>query len=186
MEDAQIVELYWQRREEAVMQTQKKYDAYLNAVAFRILADQEDSRECVNDALLAAWESIPPHRPKVLSVYLAKITRQTAIDVYRRRSSAKRRDSEYALSLSELEDVLPGGTTPEEVLEGKLLEESLDRFLAALSREERNLFLRRYYFFDSLAEAAHHCGMGQAKAKSMLHRTRQRLRRQLEKEGFTL
>ncbi len=186
MEDAQIVELYWQRNEEAVAITQQKYGPYLGKVAYNILADLEDSQECVNDTFLAAWNSMPPHRPGILRTYLAKITRQAALDICRKRGSAKRRDSEYTLSLWELAEVLPGGTAPEAVLEGKLLEDSLDKFLAGLNREARILFLRRYYFFDSLAEAAARCGMSQSKAKSMLHRTRQKLRSHLQKEGFVL
>ena len=184
MEDGKIVALYWLRQEEALRQTQKKYGDYLRKIADNVLSDREDSEECVNDTLLAAWNSIPPHRPQVLSSYLGKIVRQTAIDRYRKKNSEKRRASEYALSLEELGECLSGGTTPDAVLEGMELEKAVNRFVRGLGETERNLFLCRYYFFDSLKEAAASCGMGEAKAKSMLFRIRKKLREYLMKEGF--
>ena len=116
MKDADIVSLYWQRNQEAIRQTQNKYGGYLSKVAYNILADFEDSKECVNDTYLKAWNSMPPQRPAVLSTYLGKITRQLAIDVFRKKHSAKRYASQYALSLEELGDSFSGGTTPEQAL----------------------------------------------------------------------
>lgn len=111
MEDEQIVTLYWDRDETAIQETQTKYDRYLTKIACNILADMEDSRESVNDTYLAAWNSIPPQRPSVLSAYLAKLTRRISIDRFRYRTRDKRRDSQYALSLSELDDCVSGGNT---------------------------------------------------------------------------
>ena len=104
MEDEKIVSLYWSRDEAAIRETEAKYDRYLTKIAYNILYNREDSRESVNDTYLAAWNSIPPHRPGVLSVYLGKITRRISIDIFRKRNRLKRRDSEYAVSLAEIED----------------------------------------------------------------------------------
>lgn len=185
MEDSEIVALYWARREAAIEHTAQKYGAYLEKIACNVLLDREDSRECVNDTYLRAWNSMPTQRPSVLATYLGRIVRGLAIDCYRRRTSAKRAPSTYALSLSELREVC-GGESPEDALEAKRLGETLNRFLRTLSPQARALFLGRYYYFDSLKEAAAYCAMGEAKAKSLLHRTRVKLRAYLEEEGYSL
>ena len=186
MEDAEIVELYWARDEDAITQTKTKYGAYLNRVAYNILADREDSQECVSDTLLAAWRSMPDNRPKNLRTYLGKITRQVSIDLYRRRNRMKRYASEYAISLEELGDSFTDGRTPEDELNARLLTETVNRFLRTLPDEARNTFIGRYYFFDSVKNVARYCGMSESKCKSMLYRTRQSLKVYLQKEGFDL
>ena len=186
MKDAEIVDLYWERNEVAIQQTQQKYGAYLSKVAYNILSDFEDSKECVNDTYLKAWNSMPTYRPSVLSTYLGKIARQLSIDVFRKKNSAKRYASEYAVSLEELGDSFSDGTTPEQAFDAKLLDDAINRFLRALPDDARNTFIGRYYFFDSLKEVATYCGMSEAKAKSMLYRTRQSLKAYLVKEGFDL
>lgn len=186
VEDEKIVALYWERREEAVRQTQKKYGKYLFKIAYNVLSDREDCEECVNDTLLAAWNSIPPHRPRTLSSYLGKIVRQTAIDSYRKKHSEKRCASEYALSLEELGACFSDGMTPESIVAGIQLDEAVNRFVRGLGVQERNAFLCRYYFFDSIKDVAQSCGISQAKAKSMLFRLRKRLREYLTEEGFLL
>ncbi len=186
MQDQQIVQLYWARNEEAITQTQQKYGAYLSKVAYNILADFEDSRECVNDTYLAAWNSMPTHRPDILSTYLGRIARQISIDVFRRKNSIKRYASEYALSLSELEDGFSNGETPEQAVDAKQLAEALNRFLRAVPKDARNAFIGRYYFFDPLKKVASYCGMSEAKVKSLLYRTRQSLKEYLVKEGYDL
>ena len=185
MRDEEIVELYWQRSEAAVRETAAKYEAYLTKIARNILSDPEDGRECVNDTYLAAWNSMPEHRPAVLSTYLGKITRQLSIDVFRKRNSQKRRASEYALSLSELEDCCADADTPEQTVDAGLLAEAINAFLRTLPDTARNLFIGRYFFFDSVKEAAAYCGLSEANAKSLLFRTRQKLKDYLVKEGFT-
>ena len=112
MEDSKIVDLYWDRNEEAIVCTQQKYGAYLLKIARNILSDKQDSEECVNDTYLAAWNSIPENRPKNLSSYLGRIVRQISIDVFRKKNSLKRGGSEYILSYSELEEDVSGGTDP--------------------------------------------------------------------------
>lgn len=186
MQDSEIVALYWDRNEDAVQQTQQKYGAYLAKVAYNILSDFEDSRECVNDTYLKAWNSMPNHRPDILSTYLGKITRQLSIDVFRKKNSAKRYASEYAVSLEELGDSFSDGITPDQALDAKRLDEAINCFLRTLPNDARNAFIGRYYFFDSLKDVAAYCGMSEAKAKSMLYRTRQSLKVYLIKEGFDL
>lgn len=186
MKDAQIVELYWSRSEDAIAVTKERYQGYLMKIAMQILENEEDAEECVNDTYLAAWNSMPDHRPETLSTYLGKITRQTAIDLWRRKNRQKRANSEYTLSLEELEEVLPGGSTPEKELDATLLSQAINRFLRTLPAETRRLFLGRYFYCDPLKEVASYCGMKEAKAKSTLFRTRKNLKRFLEKEGFTL
>lgn len=184
MEDEAIVSLYWAREESAIRETEIKYDRYLTKIAYNILADREDSRESVNDTYLAAWNSMPPHRPGVLSAYLAKLTRRISIDRFRYRNRDKRRESEYTLSLSELGDCVSGGNTTEEIINVKLLADAIGIYLRLQSEEARNAFIGRYYFLDSVKEVAAYCGMSESKCKTLLHRTRVGLKEYLRKEGF--
>mgnify|MGYP002734906121 CR=1 FL=1 len=186
MEDEAIVCLYWQRNESAIRETERKYDRYLTKIAMNILADREDSRESVNDTYLAAWNSMPPHRPGVLSTYLGKITRRISIDRFRYRTREKRRQSEYEISLSELGDCVSGGNTTEEAVNGKLLADAIGIWLRLQPEENRNLFLCRYYFLDSLQEVAKNCGITESKCKTVLFRMRKSLKEYLEKEGFVV
>lgn len=186
MEDEQIVSLYWERSEAAIRETQTKYDHYLTKIAYNVLADYEDSRESVNDTYLAAWNSMPPHRPGVLSTYLAKITRRISITRFRHRNRDKRKESEYAISLSELGDCVSGGNTTEETVNVKLLADAIGIYLRLQPEEARNAFIGRYYFLDSLKEVAAYCGMSESKAKTLLYRTRLGLKEYLEKEGFAV
>ena len=182
MQDEEIIALYWQRSETAISETEQKYGHYLLKIANNILASREDSRESVNDTYLKAWESMPPHRPAALAAYLGRITRQNAIDVFRKRNRKRRRETEYALSLCELEECIPGGDTPEEQADLQLLSGAISSYLAALPEEARCLFIGRYYYMDSLREAAAYCHMSEAKAKSLLYRTRQGLKAHLEQD----
>ena len=184
MKDQDIVNLYWDRNENAIHQTQMKYGAYLSKVSYNILADFEDSKECVNDTYLAAWNSMPENRPNNLATYLGKITRQISIDVFRKRHREKRYASEFAISFDELGDSFTDGVTPEQQLNAKLLDEAINRFVSALPDMAQKTFVGRYYFFDSLKEIASYCGMTESKVKILLFRTRQKLKLYLKKEGF--
>ncbi len=184
MQDEAIVNLYFDRDETAITMTKEKYDRYLTTIAFNILADREDSSESVNDTYLAAWNSIPPHRPSVLSTYLGKLTRRIAIDRFRKRHRQKREASEYALSLSELHECLSANDVPEDQLEAKQLGQAINDFLRTVSADARRLFIGRYYFLDPLKTAAAYCGMSESRAKTLLYRTRCALKEYLEKEGF--
>ena len=184
VKDQDIVNLYWDRNEDAIYQTQLKYETYLSKVSYNILADFEDSKECVNDTYLAAWNSMPENRPNNLATYLGKITRQISIDVFRKRHREKRYASEYAVSLDELGDSFTDGVTPEQELDAKLLDEAINRFVSALPEMTQRAFVGRYYFFDSLKDIASYCGMKEGKVKILLFRTRQKLKVYLKKEGF--
>lgn len=186
MEDERIVSLYWQRDESAIRETETKYSRYLIKIAYNILSDMEDSRESVNDTYLAAWNSMPPHRPGVLSTYLAKLTRRISIDRFRYRTREKRKQSEYEISLSELGDCVSGGNTTEEAVNVKLLADAIGIFLRLQSEEARNVFIGRYYFLDSVKDVAAYCGITESKCKTVLHRTRLALREYLIKEGFAV
>ena len=186
MQDEIIVALYWKRNESAISETERKYGRYLSKIAHNILSDWEDSKETVNDTYLKAWNSMPPHKPNVLSTYLGKITRQLSIDAFRTRNREKRKPSEYAVSLSELEDCVSGEETTEQSVDLKLLAEAINTYLYTLPTETRNVFVGRYYFADSIKEVADYYGISEPKVKSMLYRTRQGLKDYLEKEGFEL
>lgn len=186
MQDEKIVELYWNRDESAIRETQEKYENYLYKIAYNILSDKEDSNESVNDTYLAAWNSMPPHKPNVLSTYLGKLTRRISIDIFRKRNRIKRQASEYALSLNELEECLSDDNSPEKDYEAQILGEAINTFLRTLSADARNVFIGRYYFLDSVKDVANYCGISESKAKTLLHRTRNSLREYLEKEGFSI
>lgn len=182
MEDAQIVTLYWDRDERAIGETDKKYRKYLHTIAYNILADREDSQESVNDTYLAAWDSMPPHKPAVLSTYLGKITRRISIDCFRRKN-AQKRGSEYALSLEELEQCV-GRNTTEESVNLQALADTIGKYLETVSLEARRVFIGRYYFLDPVKDIARYCHITESKAKMLLLRTRQGLWEHLQKEGF--
>lgn len=186
MQDEGIVELYWKRDETAIRETEGKYGRYLTKIAYGILADQEDCCECVNDTYLKAWNSMPPHKPAILSTYLGKITRQTSIDRYRTQRREKRGGSEYEVSLSELEECLSHREDTEQTVELHLLTQAICAYLEGMQAESRIIFIGRYFYLDSVKEIAHYMGAGEAKVKSILHRTRKGLKAYLEQEGFIL
>ena len=184
MTDEKIVDLYWQRDESAVSETQAKYGRYLTKIAYNILTDMEDSLESVNDTYMYAWKAMPPHRPAILSTFLAKITRRAAIDIVRKKNRDKRIPSEYTFSLSELEECISDQRTVEQKIEAEELSNLIKKYLRTISPEARQLFIGRYFFLDPLKEVARYCGMSEAKAKSMLYRTRCGLREYLNREGY--
>ncbi len=185
MTDPEIMDLYLKRNEAAIRETQQKYQRYLMKIAMSVLGDEADAEECLNDALLAAWNSVPADQPEHLSLYLGKIVRTKAIDRVRYNTRQKRQPSEYTVSVEELEDVFADDRSPEDALDDELLRESLQRFLRKQSSQIRMLFLARYFYYRSLREAASLCGISESKAKSILFRTRKKLRIFLKKEGFT-
>ena len=186
MGDDEIVALYWQRDEAAIEETERKYSRYLNRIAYNVLADPGDCEEVVNDTCLKAWNSMPPHRPAVLGTYLGKIARQLSIDRFRTRNREKRRGSEYALSLSELEECVDCGDATRHAADAHLLTEAISSYLKTLPEQSRHAFVGRYYYMDPLKEVAFYCGMSEAKTKSLLYRARQGLKAYLKQEGFDL
>ena len=184
MTDETIVGLFWERDERAIEESKAKYDRYLTAIAVNIVDNREDADECVNDTLLAAWDAMPPHKPKNLKTFLGKLTRRIAIDAFRRRHRDKRQGSEYALSLDELADCLPATNDPEKELDAKTLSAAINAFLRTLPTEKRRVFIGRYFYLDPLSVVADYCGMSEAKAKSLLFRLRRELKAYLQLEGF--
>ena len=170
MEDRDIVDLYFQRDEQAISLTSSKYQRYCMQIAMNILENREDSEECVNDAYLAAWNSIPPNRPERLSAYLGKLTRNLSLNRLKSMKASKRGGGEFALSLDELEDCVAENIDDTEQL-GKYISE----FLFSQPKDVRQVFVRRYFYSDSIADISKLFGMSESRIKSMLHRTRQRL-----------
>lgn len=181
MEDRAIIDLYWSRNPEAVQQTGEKYGAYCRSIARNILPDRRDTEECVNDTWLKAWNAMPKDRPDRLAQYLGKITRNLAFDRWRTSRTEKRGGGELPLVLDELaECVSPEG--PLQAVEAAELEAVVNRFLRALPERECGVFLRRYWFSESMADIAGRYGMREATVRTSLFRSRGKLRRYLEKE----
>lgn len=187
MEDDKIVELYWQRSQQAISESSAKYGIYCYTIAARILSAREDAEECVNDTWLRAWDSMPPHRPNRLDTFLGKLTRNLSLDRWKWLHAQKRGVGQTELALDELEHCLSApNTSPEQNLDAQALAESLNRFLEALPREKRILFLQRYWYLCSVSDIANRFGMKENTVASTLFRLRSQLRLHLEKEGFAV
>ena len=184
MEDARIIDLYWQRDESAISETAAKYGKYLHSISYGILRNEEDAEECVSDTYAGAWQAMPPHRPSVLSAFLGKITRRISISLWRKRSAEKRGGGETALALDELEECVSGEGDAESEAERRELREKLNAFLRALPPTERQVFMRRYWYMDPVADIAARFACSESRIKSMLYRTRKKLRAMLEEEGY--
>ena len=183
MEDQGIVALFFERSEQAIVETDKKYGGYCYSIAYNILSSREDSEESVNDTYLTAWNTIPPRRPNLLNAFLGKITRHISIDRWRKRSAQKRGGNEMILALDELGECV-GTRSLEAEISRRELPRSLNDFLAALPETERNVFLSRYWYLDSIEAITKITGFSQSKVASMLHRTREKLRKRLSEEGY--
>ena len=184
MEDAQIVDLYWQRSEEAVPATKARYGRYCRTVARNILPDDRDAEECENDTYLAAWNSMPVNRPRHLAPYLGKITRNLALDRAAAMRAQKRGGGAADACIDELAECLPGPGDPESSLERRELTERINAFLHGLSADERDVFVARYWYMFPVEDIAGRFGFSRSKTASMLHRTRKKLREALKKEGL--
>ena len=184
MEDKQIIDLYFQRSESAITETDQKYGHYCYSIAYNILENQEDAEESVSDTYWAAWKTIPPKRPSALGAFLGKITRNLSIDRWRSGTAQKRGGGELALSLEELKECASSLQSPDRAYEQKELSLLFNRFLDELPVAEKNVFLCRYFYLDSIAAIATFTGFSQSKVTSMLHRTRIKLRKRISKEGL--
>ena len=184
MVDTEIVALYWARDERAIGESAQKYGSYCHAIALRILSDTQDAEESVNDTWLAAWNAMPPHRPAVLSAFLGKVTRRLSLKRWRDKHAQKRGGGAVALALEELEELLPAPGGPEETVSEQELAGAVERFLRGLGATERWVFLCRYWHLDSVGEIARRFGFSESKVKSLLFRTRKKLKAALEKEGW--
>ncbi len=184
MEDHEIIALYFDRNEQAIAETQRKYGKLCLGLARRIIGNEQDAEECVNDVYLGVWQAIPPQRPSSLSAFVAKITRNIAIARLRYRK-ASRRDSDAMVSLSEIEEIIPDPDAYEAV-EDREIARWISEFLYEEDEEVRNIFLRKYWYFDSIATIADAFGYSESKIKSLLFRTRNKLKNHLAEKGVSL
>jgi RNA polymerase sigma-70 factor (ECF subfamily) len=185
MQDTEIVDLYWARSESAITETNSKYGGYCRKIAMNITANIEDTEECVNDTYMSAWDSMPEERPQLLAPFLAAITRNHAISRYRKDHSAKRGAGQISLALDELTEVAASASVEDEAFT-TLLSGHINSYLSGLNKNNRVVFVRRYFYLDPLADIATALGMTESGVKSLLFRLRQGLKEFLEKEGYEL
>ena len=183
LSDEDIVALYFARSEEAIAASDRKYGIICHRIAYNILHSDEDAEECVNDTWLRAWNAIPPERPIRLGAWLSTVTRRLALSRYENKTAAKRYGGLQA-SLEELSEcVSDGGLT---VAEEVVIHDAINRFLASLPARTRMVFMRKYWYMDSTADIAEAFGMSESAVKVTLHRTREKFRKWLKKEGITV
>lgn len=182
MDDQEIIDLYWARAETAISATDEKYGRYCRYIAYNILQSEEDSEECVNDAYLRAWNAMPPQRPDRLSAFLAKLTRNLALDRYRYNNRDKRGHGQLPLALDELAECAAARGSTDGIAERMALEELMNRFLASLPEQTRNIFMRRYWFLSPVKEIAADFSVSESAVKMTLLRARKELKRLLMKE----
>ena len=185
MEDKNIIELFWQRSQDAIENTAQKYGNYLMKIAMNILSHFEESEECVNDTYLTAWNQMPPDKPRELRAYLGRITRCLALNRFDYLKAGKR-SADFSLQLSELEECLSGNNTPEEEYESGEIAKAISEFLYTVKKDARCIFVRRYWYSDSISDIARLYGMKENSVKSILSRTRVKLKKYLESEGYKL
>lgn len=186
MTDEQIVSLYFERNEDAIRETKNKYSRYLISIAQNILPSYEDAEECENSTYLAAWNSIPPHKPKTLSTYLGKIIRHLAIKKRRAQKADKRGGGEASLSFDELSECIPTSFSLEDGITDDTLGTIISAFLRTLPETERRLFICRYFHCDSIAALSEAFGMKESRVKVTLMRTRRKLATHLVEKGVLL
>jgi RNA polymerase sigma-70 factor (ECF subfamily) len=184
MEDIEILDLFGARDERAISETGLKYGRYCSSIAMRILRNSYDTEECINDTWLAAWNSIPPARPASLRVYLGKLTRNISLNKRRNSSAAKRGGGQEEISVEELGECISSGHEIDENLMKEELTEQLNRFLDGLSPDDRKLFVRRYWYCDSMDSIARIYGLKESTVRMRLKRMRDRLKKRLEAEGI--
>lgn len=182
MEDHEIVHLFLQRSQRAIIETKNKYGAYCRVIARNILSNDSDVEECENDTYLAAWDAIPPHLPRKFPVFLGRLTRNIALDKHGY-NTAKKRNREFEVMLTELEGCLASPRTVEKEYEAGELANLISQFLYDTEVRARNIFIRRYWYSDSIGDLAMRFNMSSSKVKSILFRTRKKLRAYLDKEG---
>ncbi len=183
MNDEQIVEMYWNRNEQAITITAEKYGTYCYAIAYGILHNEEDSKESVNDTYLSAWNSMPPHRPGVLRTFLGKITRRLSVDRWRRKG-AQKRGGEITEVLEELSECISTSGDPVAEIEKSVLDTTINTFVRELKDTEQRVFLCRYWYAEPVKVIANRFGFSESKVKVMLMRTRNKLKERLETEGL--
>lgn len=186
VDDEKIKELFRQHSEDAVRKTQEKYGKYLLSVAQRILGDEQDSIECVNDVLLAAWKTLPSADPQDIKTFLGKIVRNLALDRWRAMSAEKRGGGRVAEALDELAELASPGSPVEDLIDSMTLSDTIRAFLRGLKTNERVVFMKRYWHFLTDAEIAEETGLSRSNVRVILHRCRKKLKEELKKEGFEI
>ncbi|MBR6796039.1 MAG: sigma-70 family RNA polymerase sigma factor [Clostridia bacterium] len=185
MEDNRIIDLFFERSEQALSELSNKYGSLCHRIAFNILDDRLDAEECVNDAFLGVWNTVPPQRPAPLLSYVTRIVRNQALKK-RSTNSAAKRNSVFDVAFEELEDCFPTAQTLERECDSRAIAVSLDGFLKKLDKKNRVIFVRRYWFSDSVGEIAKSLGMGEHSVSLRLSRIREKLKKHLEKEEIYL
>ena len=186
MDDIQIVQLYWDRDEQAIPATSDKYGNYCISIAKNILGNQEDAEECVNDTYMSAWNSMPPHRPNILSTFLGKITRNLSLNRYKQNTADKRGGREVPVVLDEITELVSDTDSVEQEVDGKELVKAIDAFLDRLPTDKRSIFICRYWYFDSVSNIASRFGMTENHVSVTLNRLRLKLHNYLLERGFDL
>lgn len=186
MDDIKIIQLYWERNEQAIPATADKYGNYCTSIARNILGSCEDAEECVNDTYWNAWNAMPPHRPGILSAFLGKITRNLSINSYRHKTAGKRGGGQATVVLDEIAEFVSDTDSVEQEIDRKELVKAVDTFLRTLSAEKRCVFVRRYWYFDSISDIAGRFGMTENNVSVTLNRLRLKLHNYLLERGFEL
>lgn len=186
MDDNRIIQLYWDRNEQAIRITSEKYGHYCKSIARNILNNDEDAEECVNDTYWKAWNAMPTQWPEQLATFLGKITRNLSFNRYKYNRAGKRGGGEITLVLDELADCVSDTDNVEQILDHQELIKAINVFIRSLSTEKRNLFVRRYWYADSVSEIAKDYGMLQGSVSKALERTRKQLKKYLSERGFEL
>ncbi len=186
MDDEKIVQLYCERNEQAIQETANKYGKYCNSIAKNILGNNEDAEECVNDTYLNTWNSIPPHNPKMLSTFLGKIVRNLAFNRYKHNHADKRGGGELPLVLDELAECVSGNDNTSDDFVMKDLVSAINKFLSTLSEVKRNIFIRRYWYTESIVDIAKSYGMESTAVSIMLSRIRSKLHNYLIERGYDI
>jgi RNA polymerase sigma-70 factor (ECF subfamily) len=184
--DEEIIDLYWNRKEDAIPETDRKYGRYLYTIAYNIVRDGRDCEECINDTYFSTWNRIPPTRPNIFQVFLSKITRNIAVDKYRKNTAEKRIPSEMIHSLDELDECLAHSQSVEEELDIKHISVILNDYLNSLSQKEITLFVCRYYYCDSIESIARMFGTSESTVFRHLAKLKEGLRRRLAEEEVSL
>ena len=186
MDDAKIVQLYWDRNEQAILATADKYGNYCASIAKNILGNHEDAEECVNDTYLNAWNSMPPHRPSILSTFLGKIVRNLSIKRYKHNTADKRGGGQATVVLDEIAEFVSDADSVEQEIDRKELVTAIDSFLDRLPTDKRNIFICRYWYFDSISDIANRFRMTENNVSVTLNRLRLKLHNYLLERGFEL
>ncbi len=186
MNDNRIIELYFERSEDAIAETDRKYGGCCRSTAYSILGNREDSEECTNDTYLKIWNNIPPNRPARLGAFIMRIVRNLAIDMYRKRERLKSGGGYGSVSYDEIVECLPSSESAESAADRQAVLTAVEDFLRKLPKDKRVMFVRRYYFCGTYAEIAADMHTTEDGVRMSLKRTREKLRGYLEKEGVEI